>query len=95
VTTTLNPKTRNYRFGWTNSVSRDHRHFADFAPCTGYLGAAGIIREYSHVARNNNSNAWTCAIWQGDTVIARGKEADYLIGEYQLHREMHRNIRVA
>lgn len=91
----LDPKARNYRFGWTNSVTRDHRRFAEFDPTTGPLGAAGVIREYRQVARNNQSNAWTCAIWQGDVQIATGNDVRYMISEYEALREEARHNRVA
>ena len=83
----LNPNARNYYFGFTNSVTRDHRKFADFDPSVGPLGASGIIREFRRRQRENNSNAWTCAIWQGNELLARGSDVRYLISEYEALRE--------
>ena len=87
---TLNPKARNYRLGWTNSVhtpaGEPHWRFGNYSPTTGYMGASGIIREYRAAARQNRTNEWSVAVWQGDEVLALGSEVRDMIIEYEAER---------
>ncbi len=89
----MNSRSRNYRFGWTNSIhtppGERHWRFAEFGPSTGPLGASGIADEFYRIARLNQSHYWTCAVWQGSELIARGHSAVRdLIHSYEEEREL-------
>ena len=90
----ITTRTRNLRFGWSNSIhtppGERHWRFVEFGPTTGPLGMAGIIRAYREMQRQNQTNEHACAIWQGEARIASGEEVRHLISEWQAERAWER-----
>ncbi|MBM3940460.1 MAG: hypothetical protein FJ318_06160 [SAR202 cluster bacterium] len=83
----ITPRTRGLRFGWTNSVYTppgEAWRFEGFAPSTGPLGMAGVIREYERVRHANGTTYWACALWHRGRQIASGTEVRELIRDYNV-----------